>query len=56
MDFLENGNVTNSVNFPQTRLDRGQGYRITFTNRNVPKVLGSVLGCWPNATSTLPTW
>jgi D-3-phosphoglycerate dehydrogenase len=43
IDFLENGNVVNSVNFPRTRLDRGPGYRVTFSNRNVPKVLGSVL-------------
>lgn len=43
MDFLDDGNVINSVNFPRTRLDRSEGYRITFCNQNVPKVLGSVL-------------
>ncbi|KAA9133587.1 phosphoglycerate dehydrogenase [Marinihelvus fidelis] len=43
MDYLENGNITNSVNFPQTRMGRNGGWRITFANRNVPKVLGSVL-------------
>ena len=43
MDFLENGNIVNSVNFPQTRMARNGGYRITFSNENVPRVLGTVL-------------
>ena len=43
MDFLENGNIMNSVNFPQTRMARDSGFRITFANENVPRVLGSVL-------------
>ena len=43
MDFLENGNIRNSVNYPDTQMSRGDGYRITFCNENVPKVLGNVL-------------
>ncbi len=43
MDFLTNGNIRNSVNFPPTRMARDGGYRITFSNDNVPRVLGSVL-------------
>ena len=43
IDFLENGNIRNSVNYPPTRMGREEGYRITFTNENVPRVLGSVL-------------
>ena len=43
MDFLENGNIMNSVNYPQTRMVRDGGYRITFANENVPRVLGTVL-------------
>jgi D-3-phosphoglycerate dehydrogenase len=42
-DFLENGNIHNSVNYPRTRMSRNGGSRITFSNDNVPKVLGSVL-------------
>ena len=42
-DFLENGNIVNSVNYPQTRMARDSGYRITFANENVPRVLGTVL-------------
>ena len=43
MDFLENGNIVNSVNYPQTRMARDGGYRITFANDNTPGVLGAVL-------------
>ncbi len=43
VDFLQNGNIVNSVNFPQTRMRRNGGFRITFSNDNVPRVLGSVL-------------
>ena len=43
IDFLENGNIVNSVNYPQTRMARDGGYRITFSNENVPRVLGTVL-------------
>ncbi len=43
MDYLENGNIHNSVNFPATKMARNGGYRITFCNENVPRVLGHVL-------------
>ncbi len=43
IDFLENGNIRNSVNFPTLILERSRGYRITFSNNNVPKMLGNVL-------------
>ena len=43
MDYIENGNIHNSVNFPPTKLARNGGSRVTFSNQNVPKVLGSVL-------------
>ena len=43
MDYIENGNIHNSVNFPPTKLARNSGNRLTFANKNVPKVLGSVL-------------
>ncbi|WP_439133382.1 phosphoglycerate dehydrogenase [Pseudomaricurvus sp.] len=42
-DFLESGNIKNSVNFPQINLPRADGYRITFVNDNVSGVLGNVL-------------
>lgn len=43
MDFLENGNILNSVNYPKIKMSRNGGTRITFSNKNVPKVLGNVL-------------
>ena len=42
-DFLENGNIRNSVNFPNLALERVTGCRLSVTNENVPKILGSVL-------------
>ena len=49
MDYLENGNIRNSVNYPPTKMARNGGARITFTNSNVPKVLGSVLSVLADA-------
>jgi D-3-phosphoglycerate dehydrogenase / 2-oxoglutarate reductase len=47
MDFLENGNIKNSVNFPASHLDRsedaGNCTRLAICNRNVPKMLGQIL-------------
>ena len=44
MDYLENGNITNSVNFPAVTMGRVAGTtRITFSNDNVSGVLGHVL-------------
>jgi D-3-phosphoglycerate dehydrogenase len=42
-DFLENGNIRNSVNFPSLELERVRGCRLSFSNDNVPRILGSVL-------------
>jgi len=42
-DFLENGSIVNSVNFPTLQLDRVSGCRLSVANENVPKILGSVL-------------
>ena len=44
VDYLQHGNVTNSVNFPAIQMDRSPGtQRITFSNDNVAGVLGNVL-------------
>jgi len=42
-EFLENGNIRNSVNFPALELERVAGCRLSVTNENVPRILGSVL-------------
>ena len=42
-DWLENGNVSNSVNFPEIHLPRTEeGVRIAVVNSNVPNMLGQV--------------
>ena len=44
IDYLENGNIVNSVNFPAVSMGRVAGTtRITFSNDNVSGVLGHVL-------------
>lgn len=43
MDYLENGNVKNAVNFPAVTMARAGSARITFSNENVSGVLGHVL-------------
>jgi D-3-phosphoglycerate dehydrogenase len=47
IDFLENGNIKNSVNYPNLSLERTPnsqaGTRLAISNKNVPKILGQVL-------------
>lgn len=42
-DYLQNGNIKNSVNYPAINLPRTEGTRLTFANENVSGVLGHVL-------------
>jgi len=52
MDFLENGNIRNSVNFPSVALDRApgaaRGTRLAISNKNLPKMLGQILSILAN--------
>ena len=41
-DFLQNGNITNSVNFPNVNLARSTKYRLAITNKNVPAMIGQI--------------
>ncbi len=41
-DFLENGNVTNSVNFPEVQLARATDFRLTVVNENTPDMVGQI--------------
>jgi len=41
-DFLENGNVHNSVNFPELRLARIGDVRLTIANQNRPDMVGQI--------------
>jgi D-3-phosphoglycerate dehydrogenase len=42
IDFLENGNIVNSVNFPALVLEKTSGHRIAISNKNIPKMLGQI--------------
>jgi D-3-phosphoglycerate dehydrogenase len=42
MDFLENGNIKNSVNFPECSLDRSDKKRITISNNNTPGMIEKI--------------
>lgn len=41
-DYLENGNIKLSVNFPEVNMPRGEGVRITIANSNVPNMVGQI--------------
>ena len=41
-DFLENGNILNSVNFPNLSMPRESAYRLAIANANVPNMLGQI--------------
>jgi D-3-phosphoglycerate dehydrogenase len=42
MEFLESGNVRNSVNFPRCRLERRAPCRLLVANRNIPNMVGQI--------------
>ena len=44
-DFLENGNISNSVNFPDVSMGRESAFRLGISNRNVPNMVGQISTC-----------
>jgi D-3-phosphoglycerate dehydrogenase / 2-oxoglutarate reductase len=42
-EFLENGNVSRSVNFPETVLQRTRPHRLAIPHRNVPNMVAQIL-------------
>ena len=42
IDYLENGNITNTVNFPNLTIERESPYRIAVANSNMPNMLGQI--------------
>jgi D-3-phosphoglycerate dehydrogenase len=49
-DFLENGNVRNAVNFPESVLPRTQNsVRLAIANENVPNMVGQISGALAGA-------
>jgi D-3-phosphoglycerate dehydrogenase len=49
-DFLENGNIRNSVNFPEAVLPRAaNSTRLAIANSNVPNMVGQISTCLATA-------
>lgn len=42
VDYLENGNIKNSVNFPNVHMDRSGVMRMCIINRNIPAMLANI--------------
>jgi D-3-phosphoglycerate dehydrogenase len=41
-EYLENGAISNSVNFPSVEMMRESPYRVAIANANVPNMLGQI--------------
>ena len=41
-DYLENGNILNSVNFPETKMPRAGKERLAITHKNIPNMVGQI--------------
>ncbi len=41
-DYLENGNIVNSVNFPEAGMERHGGPRLVIANKNIPKMVSQI--------------
>ena len=44
IDYLENGNIINSVNFPSVEVPRTTDTRICVLHRNIPNMLAQISG------------
>ncbi len=47
-DYLEHGNVRNSVNFPTVYMERTEGQRVAIVNRNEPNMVGQISSALAN--------
>ncbi len=45
MDYLENGNIKNSVNLPAVQVERGGDTRIGIIHRNIPTMINQITQC-----------
>ena len=41
-DYLQRGNIRNSVNFPECHMEMSCDHRITIANRNIPNMVGQI--------------
>ena len=48
-NYLENGVISHSVNFPTADMPRNTPFRLTIVNQNVPNMVGQISTCLANA-------
>ena len=41
-DFIENGNIKNSVNCPDSKLATNSDFRLVIMNKNIPNMVGQI--------------
>jgi D-3-phosphoglycerate dehydrogenase len=41
-EFLDNGNISNSVNFPAVQMPREAAFRVTVASANIPNMVGQI--------------
>lgn len=44
IDFIENGNITNSVNYPSVQMPRSGKHRLVVLHKNIPNMISAVTG------------
>lgn len=49
IDYIENGNIKNSVNFPSVTLDRTTATRVCVIHKNIPNTLSQITAPFTNA-------
>lgn len=42
IDYLENGNIKNSVNFPAVSMPKAEGHRLVILHRNIPNMISVI--------------
>lgn len=47
-EYLQNGNIINSVNFPNVELSRSSDMRVVITHKNIPNMLGQISTVFAN--------
>lgn len=54
MDYLENGNIKNSVNYPVCDMGVRKGTRVAVFNKNVPNMIGQITSALARAGINIP--
>ena len=49
INYIENGTIKNSVNFPDVELDRSTTYRVCVIHKNIPNMLNQITAPFTNA-------